>query len=79
MLAMYMSEELLTVPEVAERLRMTTMTIYRWIEEGRLQALQIGKHYRIRESDLEAVMEGSVRTGAPDAWGGEPRRTPEVE
>ena len=74
-----MSDELLTVPEVAERLRMTTMTIYRWIEEGRLPALQIGKHYRIRESDLDAVIEGSVRAGAPDAWGEEPRRTPEVQ
>jgi excisionase family DNA binding protein len=79
MLEMCMTEQLLTVPEVAERLRVTTMTIYRWIEEGRLPAMQIGKHYRIREADLDEVIESSVRTGTPEAWGEEPRRSPEVE
>ena len=38
---------------------MTTMTIYRWIEDGKLPAMQIGKHYRIRSADLENMLEGA--------------------
>jgi excisionase family DNA binding protein len=75
-----MTDELLTVPEVAERLRMTRMTIYRWIEEGKLPALQIGKHYRIREADLDEAIETSrVRTESAEPWGAEPPTGPEVQ
>jgi len=67
------SDDFLTVPEVAERLRVRTMTIYRWIEAGKLPALQVGKHYRIRAGDLEAMLEDSrVRAEPADPWGAEP-------
>lgn len=67
------SDDFLTVPEVAERLRVRTMTIYRWIEAGKLPALQVGKHYRIRTGDLEAMLEGSrVTVERADPWDGEP-------
>jgi excisionase family DNA binding protein len=69
----------LTVPEVAERLRVRTMTIYRWIEAGKLPALQVGKHYRIRADDLETMLESSrVQTSGSDPWGAEPPSTPSV-
>jgi excisionase family DNA binding protein len=70
----------LTVPEVAERLRVTAMTIYRWIEDGKLPAVQIAKHYRIRASDLEQMLETS-RVGAdrPDPWSAELPNGPSVE
>jgi excisionase family DNA binding protein len=74
------AENLLTVPEVAGRLRMTTMTIYRWIEDGKLPALQIGKHYRIKSSDLDAVLASAeVRTTREDPWGAEVPSRPSVE
>jgi excisionase family DNA binding protein len=77
---MMSAETFLTVPEVAARLRMTPMTIYRWIEDGKLPALQIGKHYRIRESDLDAVLTSSeVRTVREDPWGPEAPARPSVE
>ncbi len=66
--------ELLTVPEVANRLRMTAMTIYRWIENGKLPAIQVGKHYRIRAADVDEMLERSRVGGQQpsDPWGGEP-------
>ena len=35
--------ELLTVPEVAERLKLNRYTIYRKVEEGELTALRLGR------------------------------------
>jgi excisionase family DNA binding protein len=66
------SDEYLTVPEVAERLRVRTMTVYRWIEAGKLPATQLGKrsHYRIRAADLDEMLEKSqVRVEQDDPWG----------
>ncbi len=75
-----MSDQLLTVGEVAERLRISSMTIYRWIEEGRLPAMQIGKQYRVRAADLDEVLEGSrVGVERSDPWTGERPVAPSVE
>ena len=47
---------LMTVAEVAEALRVSTMTVYRLIKSGELAALRVGKNYRIRADDLEAYL-----------------------
>lgn len=67
------------MPEVAKRLRVTAMTVYRWIEDGKLPAVQIAKHYRIRSADLEAMLD-SARVGADraDPWSAEPPAGPSV-
>ena len=43
----------LTVLEVADQLRVSTMTVYRLIKSGNLAAIRVGKNYRIRESDVD--------------------------
>ena len=48
--------DLLTVAEVAERLRVSTMTVYRLIQRDELPALRIGRSYRIDRSDLDAYL-----------------------
>ena len=48
-------EPFYTVHEVAKHLKLTPKTIYRMLEDGRLSALKVGKSWRIRESDLEAL------------------------
>ena len=46
-------DDLLTVEEVARELRLSTKTIRRMIQDGRLIAIDTGKEYRIQRSELE--------------------------
>jgi excisionase family DNA binding protein len=46
----------LTVHEVADLLRVSTMTVYRLIKGGELLAVRVGKSYRVREDDLDAFI-----------------------
>lgn len=49
---MMTKEEFLTLKEVAEILRVSERSIFRYIHGGRLKATKIG-HWRIREKDLD--------------------------
>jgi len=71
-------DELLTVPDVADRLKVSTQTIYRWIEERALEAVQIGKQYRVRSSELERIVEGGLVRGG-DEWTAEAPSRPDLE
>ena len=46
----------LTVSEVADLLRVSTMTVYRLIKAGELSAVRIGKSYRVEESAIDAYL-----------------------
>jgi excisionase family DNA binding protein len=46
-------EKYFTVEEVAGRLRVSHMTIYRWIKAGKLGAYKLGGEFRITEQDIE--------------------------
>ena len=55
----------LTVAEVAEDMRVSTMTVYRLIKSGELAAVRVGKSYRIRATDLDTFLDSRyVDTGA---------------
>lgn len=45
-----------TVKEVAERLQISEATVRGWIKDGALRAIEIGKGWRIADSDLEAFL-----------------------
>ncbi len=54
----------LTVGEVARMLRVSTMTVYRLINAGRLPAVRIGRSFRLREVDIDRyVAEQLTRAG----------------
>lgn len=58
------AERLLTVGEVAERLRMAKGSIYRWISQGKLKHVKLGhRAVRVRPGDLEAFLEERTRGG----------------
>lgn len=55
-----MPEPLLTADEVADMLRVSTMTVYRLIRRGELPAVRVGRSYRVRQPDLDAYLHGQV-------------------
>ncbi len=46
----------MTVAEVAQLMRVSTMTVYRLIKAGDLPAVRVGKSYRIREDDVDRYL-----------------------
>lgn len=50
-------DRLLTTPEVAERLGVTTRRVLALIQAGRLPSQQFGRDHVIKESDLALVSE----------------------
>lgn len=55
-----MNDRLLTAAEVADQLRVSTMTVYRLIRRGELTAVRVGRNYRVRERDLATYLEQQV-------------------
>lgn len=54
-------EPLLTLDEVANILQLHVITIRKFVLAGKIRASQLGnKEYRVRQSDLEAFIEGST-------------------
>ncbi len=47
----------LTVAEVSALLRLSELTIYKYLKEGKLEAVEFGGHYRISESSLFKFIE----------------------
>lgn len=45
-----------TVKEVADRLMVGEATVRNWIKDGELRAIDIGKGWRIADSDLNAFL-----------------------
>lgn len=48
----------LTVAEVADVLRVSTMTVYRLIKAEQLPATRVGRSLRIRPEDVDAYLAG---------------------
>ncbi len=49
--------ELLTVAQVAELLRLNPQTIRNWIDAGTFPAMHIGRRVRIKQQDLDDLIE----------------------
>jgi len=48
---------LVTVAEVAERLSVSRMTVYRLVHSGELPALRVGRSYRVPKAAVDAIVE----------------------
>lgn len=64
-----MDGDLLTIPEAAAALKVSPVTISRWLKQGRLPAYRMGpRAVRIRREDLTEVLtpSGHAETGKPE-------------
>ena len=49
-------KEYYTAKELAEKLSLNVMTIYRYIDAGKLKAYKIGKEFRIDKAEFKRFM-----------------------
>jgi len=50
-------KEFYLVVELAEKLRVSNMTIYRYIKSGKIEAYKIGKELRIAKEDFDKFLD----------------------
>lgn len=51
--------EFFTAQELAEKLRVNIMTIYRYIKSKKIKAYKIGKEYRIKKMDFDHFLDNT--------------------
>ena len=49
--------QLLTAPQVAEQFQVSAQTIRNWIDSGALPAVRVGRAFRVRSEDVDALLE----------------------
>ncbi|WP_207641239.1 helix-turn-helix domain-containing protein [Clostridium akagii] len=49
--------EIMTVSEVAAYLKISEVTTYKLVQQGKIPAFKIGRHWRVKRSDLGEFIE----------------------
>lgn len=70
------SDDLVTVAEIAEILKLNQQTVRNWMDLGSLPAIRVGRRVRVRWRDVEAMMRP---TGQPAADRSRDRVSPEAQ
>ena len=52
-----MKEKLLTINEITEILKVSKLTVYRYIKAGKLPAYKVGRDYRIKQQEFDKFLE----------------------
>jgi len=60
-----MTDQLMTLKEVAQYLKLAEKTAYRLASEGKLPGFKVGGSWRFKENDMHAWIE-EQKTGASD-------------
>jgi len=58
-----MQTELLTLEETAVRLRVTYLTVYRMVRDGKLRGIRVGRLWRVPRVEVDRLIDGSPRPG----------------
>lgn len=59
-----MSDEILTLPEVARLLKVADKTVYTMAQKGELPAFKVGGQWRFRRTALDAWIDAKTRRAA---------------
>lgn len=54
---MELTDEYYSIQEVADKLKVAYLTVYRWIQSGKLGAVKAGKQYRVENNELKKFIE----------------------
>jgi len=60
-------DEILTVQEVADYLKVSRTTVWRWCSDGKLTAFKVGRGWRIHRSKVEEIVGEDIT----DSWNSE--------
>ncbi len=61
-----MPEDILTIKEVADYLKVTERTLYRLAQEGKIPAFKVGGSWRFRRNDLDQWIREQTRNQGGD-------------
>jgi excisionase family DNA binding protein len=50
------NQEFYTAKEISDKLKLNVMTIYRYINAGKLKAYKIGKEFRVEKQEFEEFL-----------------------
>lgn len=53
----YTDDEIMTVNDVAQYLKISVITTYRLVQEGKIPAFKVGRSWRVKRSDLDDFIE----------------------
>ena len=54
-------DKLLSSEEICKILKISRVTLYRWIKDGKVESIKIGKRHLFKESVLEQLIKGDSR------------------
>jgi excisionase family DNA binding protein len=54
-------DEIMTVSEVADYLKISEVTTYKFVQEGKIPGFKIGRNWRVKRSDLAEFIEKQKR------------------
>lgn len=52
------TEQYFSIEEVAAMLKVTYLTVYRWIRADKLKSYKAGKQYRISKANIDVFIKG---------------------
>lgn len=50
-----------TRTQVAEIFNVSPWTVFRWIQQGRIKAIKIGRDYRIEQAEIDYIKQNGLR------------------
>ncbi len=56
-----MADEVMTIPEVADHLKVTRQTVHKLMKDGKIKAFKIGRSTRILRSELDKFIEERMK------------------
>jgi len=60
-----MQQQLLTLPEAAAKLKLSTVTLRAWAARRRIATVKLGRSVRVPEREIERLIEAGLTPASP--------------